>query len=200
MSVPAPTGGLVRWFLAILMAGMLGVLLGCGADTDPLEAGALRRQFPEQADAILQGPFAFVLVDDGFEADVVVAIARGGLLLAGSIAYALGAKSCGALNVEFYTGVGARLPEPIVLPPMLDEASLVGKRVLLVDDVSDSGRTLALSVKMLEATGAEVRSVVLYTKPGTVHEPRYTWRRTALWITFPWSALEPVTATVVGAK
>jgi hypoxanthine phosphoribosyltransferase len=137
------------------------------------------------------------IVDDGFEVDVVVAIARGGLLLAGSVAYALGVKSCGALNVEFYTGIGERLVDPVVLPPLLDEASLAGKRVLLVDDVSDSGRTLALAVKMLEATGAEVRSVVLYTKPGTVHEPRYTWKRTRRWITFPWSAKEPVTAQAI---
>ena len=140
---------------------------------------------------------AQTIVDDGFEVEVVVAIARGGLLLAGSVAYALGIKSCGALNVEFYTGIGERLPDPIVLPPMLDEASLEGKRVLLVDDVSDSGRTLAMAVKMLEATGADVRSVVLYTKPGTVHEPAYTWRRTSRWITFPWSAEAPVTASAV---
>lgn len=140
---------------------------------------------------------AQTIVDDGFEVDVVVAIARGGLLLAGSVAYALGVKSCGALNVEFYTGIGERLPDPVVLPPMLDEASLAGKRVLLVDDVSDSGRTLAMVVKLLEATGADVRSVVLYTKPGTLHEPRYTWRRTPLWITFPWSADAPVTPSAV---
>ena len=136
---------------------------------------------------------AQTIVDDGFQVDVVVAIARGGLLLAGSIAYALGAKSCGALNVEFYTGVGERLPDPIVLPPMLDEASLAGKRVLLVDDVSDSGRTLDMVVQLLKGSGVDVRSIVLYTKPGTVHEPDYTWRRTPHWITFPWSALPPVT-------
>ena len=128
----------------------------------------------------------------GFEPDVVVAIARGGLLLAGGIAYALGVKSCGAVNAEFYTGVGTRLPHPIMLPPLLDEASIVGKRVLLVDDVSDSGRTLAMVVQLLEVGGAEVRTVCLYTKPGTVHEPTYTWRRTPLWITFPWSAEPPV--------
>ena len=136
---------------------------------------------------------AHEVLHSGFEPEVVVAIARGGLLLAGSIAYALGVKSCGALNVEFYTGVGERLDAPIVLPPMLDEQSLVGKRVLLVDDVSDSGRTLDMVMQLLKAGGADVRSIVLYTKPGTVHEPDYTWRRTPLWITFPWSALPPVT-------
>jgi len=136
---------------------------------------------------------AHEVLASGFEPEVVVAIARGGLLLAGSISYALGIKSCGALNVEFYTGIGEKLPDPIVLPPLLDESSLNGKRVLLVDDVSDSGRTLDMVVQLLKASGADVRSIVLYTKPGTMHEPDYTWRRTPLWITFPWSALPPVT-------
>jgi hypoxanthine phosphoribosyltransferase len=136
---------------------------------------------------------AQTVADDGFVPDVVVAIARGGLLLAGNIAYALGVKSCGAFNVEFYTGIGTVLPEPVVLPPLMDQASLAGQRVLLVDDVSDSGRTMKMVVELLEQMGAEVRTVVLYTKPRTIFEPDYTWRRTDLWITFPWSALPPVT-------
>lgn len=136
---------------------------------------------------------AYDIVHDNFVPDVVVAIARGGLLLAGGIAYALGVKSCAAFNVEFYTGVGTKLPEPVVLPPLLDESSLKGQKVLLVDDVSDSGRTMKMVVGLIEAMGAEVRTVVLYTKPGTVYEPHYTWRRTGQWITFPWSALPPVT-------
>jgi hypoxanthine phosphoribosyltransferase len=134
------------------------------------------------------------VVESGFQPDLVVAIARGGLLLAGAMSYALGIKSCGALNVEFYTGVDARLPEPVVLPPMIDQTALDAKRVLLVDDVSDSGRTLAMVVDLIEASGAEVRTACLYTKPRTVLEPDFFWRRTARWITFPWSALPPVTA------
>jgi hypothetical protein len=134
------------------------------------------------------------VVESGFEPDLVVAIARGGLLLAGAISYALGIKACGALNVEFYTGVDTRLPEPVVLPPLLDSAALDTKRVLLVDDVSDSGRTLALVVDLVAASGADVRTVCLYSKPRTVLEPDFVWRRTDRWITFPWSALPPVTA------
>ncbi|GMA26876.1 phosphoribosyltransferase [Arenivirga flava] len=128
----------------------------------------------------------------GFAPDVVVAIARGGLLLSGSIAYALGTKSCGSINVEFYTDVEATLPEPVLLPPLLDAPSLKGQRVLLVDDVSDSGRTLKMVVGLIEGMGAEVRSVTLYSKPGTVLEPDFVWRRTDRWIVFPWSALPPV--------
>ncbi|MBO9706109.1 MAG: phosphoribosyltransferase [Arthrobacter sp.] len=139
---------------------------------------------------------AQTVVDSGFQPDVVVAIARGGLLLAGSIAYALGAKACGALNVEFYTGIGTVLPEPVVLPPMLDEGALTGKKVLLVDDVSDSGRTLAKVVDLIGDWGAEVKTVCLYTKPRTILAPDFEWRRTDKWITFPWSALPPVEPTV----
>jgi hypoxanthine phosphoribosyltransferase len=136
---------------------------------------------------------AKAVLASGFEPEIVVAIARGGLLLAGGIAYALGVKSCGAVNAEFYTGVGERLPDPIMMPPLLDEASIEGKRVLLVDDVSDSGRTLAMVVQLLEVAGADVRTVCLYSKPGTVYEPTYVWKRTDRWINFPWSVLPVVT-------
>ena len=111
------------------------------------------------------------ILEDGFVPEVVVAIARGGLLPAGAIAYALGVKNCGALNVEFYTGIGTVLDAPEVLPPALDIAYLDGRRVLLVDDVADSGRTLALAVALLRDRGADVRSVTVYTKPARSRRP-----------------------------
>ncbi|KQV05962.1 phosphoribosyltransferase [Leifsonia sp. Root112D2] len=135
---------------------------------------------------------ASAVLESGYEPDVVLAIARGGLLLAGAMSYALGVKSCGAVNVEFYTGIDERLPEPVLLPPLLEEAALHSKRVLLVDDVADSGRTLAMVVELVRAGGAEVRTVCLYGKPQSVIEPDFTWRKTSQWITFPWSALPPV--------
>jgi hypoxanthine phosphoribosyltransferase len=137
-----------------------------------------------------------------FTPDVIVAVARGGLVLAGAVAYALDTKMCGSINVEFYTGVDERLPEPVLLPPTLDAPSLEGKRVLIVDDVSDSGRTLVLVRDLLGEIAADVRTVCLYSKPRTLLEPDFVWKRTSRWITFPWSALPPVTrdhATAVEA-
>lgn len=128
------------------------------------------------------------IVADGFEPEVVVAIARGGLLPGGAIAYGLGIKNCGALNVEFYTGIGTVLTAPEVLPPALDLAYLAGRRVLLVDDVADSGRTLKLAAELLDSEGAEARSATIYTKPGSLARPDYSWRETSRWIDFPWSA------------
>jgi len=127
------------------------------------------------------------IVADGFMPEVVVAIARGGLLPAGAIAYGLGVKNCGAINVEFYTGVGTVLDAPEILPPAMDLGYLAGRRVLLVDDVADSGRTLQLAVELLQGEGADVRSLTVYTKPGSVALPDYSWKETSLWIDFPWS-------------
>ena len=95
---------------------------------------------------------AQAVVGTGYVPDVVVAIARGGLLPGGALAYALGVKAVGTLNVEFYTDVDARLPDPVVLPPLLDTAALAGRRALVVDDVADTGETLALVVRLLRRT------------------------------------------------
>lgn len=135
------------------------------------------------------------VVDSGFEPEIVVAIARGGLLVGGALAYALGVKSCGSINVELYTGVDETLPEPLLLPPHLDGASLEGRRVLLADDVSQSGLTLRLADDIVRRMGADVRTACFYTKPQTVFVPDFSWRNTDRWIVFPWSADPPVGST-----
>ena len=58
-----------------------------------------------------------------------------------------------AINVEFYTDVNQTLPDPVLLAPMLDTDSIVGKKILVVDDVADSGRTLGLVIKLLRGFG-----------------------------------------------
>ena len=133
------------------------------------------------------------IANAGFEPDVIIAVARGGLCLAGALTYALSVKLSDAINVEFYTDVNQTLPDPVLLAPRLDVESIRGKRLLVVDDVADSGRTLALVLDLLRDLGAEPRSAVLYAKPTASLEPDFVWRRTADWIVFPWSAEPPVT-------
>ncbi len=133
------------------------------------------------------------IADSGWIPDVIIAVARGGLIPAGAISYALGTKVCGSLNVEFYSDIAETLPEPVVLPPLLDTSALRDKKVLVADDVADSGKTLELTVAILRDTGAEVRTACLYAKPTTVFEPDYVLRHTSKWIAFPWSSKKPVT-------
>jgi hypothetical protein len=134
------------------------------------------------------------VAEDGFAPDLVLGIARGGLPIAGGIAYALGAKMVGTLNVEFYTGIDARLDAPVILPPLLDLDALHGSDVLIVDDVADSGRTLQTVLTLVADRVNRSRIAVLYDKPRSVVRPDYVWRRTDRWIEFPWSALPPVVA------
>ena len=154
--------------------------------------GSAARSSPGTSSATPRGRSRATCCAPDSTPDVVIAIARGGLLLAGAISYALGTKACGSINVEFYSGIDERLPEPVLHPPMLDAPALGGKRVLLVDDVSDSGRTLAKVVAIIRDEGADVRTATLYTKSHTVLEPDFDYRRTDDWIVFPWSALPPV--------
>jgi hypoxanthine phosphoribosyltransferase len=130
---------------------------------------------------------------DGFRPDVVIAIARGGLTVAGALAYALDVKNCGAMNVEFYTGIEERLDVPVVIPPALDLVEVAGLTVLVVDDVADTGYTLKLVREVLAQHVAEARTAVLYRKPRSIADPTYVWRETDRWINFPWSTLPPVT-------
>jgi uncharacterized protein len=123
----------------------------------------------------------------GFRPDIVLGIARGGLVLASSLAYALECKNLFAMNVEFYTGEGTTLPAPVVLPPYLDSADLDDARVLVADDVADSGKTLELVTDFCRGHVAEARSAVLYRKPRSAVDGDFVWRHTDRWIDFPWS-------------
>jgi hypoxanthine phosphoribosyltransferase len=129
---------------------------------------------------------------DGYRPDIVLGIARGGLLVAGSLSYALGIKNTFTLNVEFYTGVEERLEMPILLPPVPDLVDFAETRVLIADDVADTGATLLLVKEFCAPRVAEVRCAVLYEKPRSVIRCEYVWRRTDRWIDFPWSAAAPV--------
>lgn len=128
----------------------------------------------------------------GWIPDIVVAVARGGLTVAGALSYALGVKNCGAINVEFYTGVDSRLDVPVVLPPSMNLVEVKDLRVLIADDVADTGHTLRLVHEVLSQHVAESRTAVLYHKPQSTIVPNYAWKRTDEWINFPWSALPPV--------
>jgi hypothetical protein len=130
---------------------------------------------------------------DGYHPDIILAIARGGLLLAAALGYALEVKNLFSMNVEFYTGVDSRLPVPMILPPVPELIDLQASRLLIADDVADTGATLDLVQRFCSDKVGEVRTVVLYEKPRSIVRSDYVWRRTARWIDFPWSSDPPVT-------
>ena len=130
---------------------------------------------------------AVMVEDDGFRPDLVLSIARGGLFIAGGLAYALGIKNLHVMNVEYYTGKGERLEVPVILPPPLSLVDLETAKVLIADDVADTGNTLAMVVDHVTSQVGEVRTAVIYQKPQSVIDCTYVWRHTDRWIDFPWS-------------
>jgi len=135
---------------------------------------------------------AQMVADDGFRPDIILAIARGGLFVAGSLGYALSVKNLYVMNIEYYTGVDERLDVPVMLPPYLDMYEMDDRQILVADDVADTGHTLEVVRDFCEGKVGEVRTAVLYEKSQSVVKCDYIWKRTDAWINFPWSTEPPI--------
>jgi hypoxanthine phosphoribosyltransferase len=135
---------------------------------------------------------ATMIAEDGYEPEMILSIARGGLLIGGALGYALAVKNTYTMNVEFYTGVDERLEVPRILPPAPDFVDLADAKLLIVDDVADTGHTLKSVHEFCAGKVGEVRTAVIYEKSHSVVQCDYVWRRTDLWINFPWSDKPPV--------
>ena len=132
------------------------------------------------------------VAEDGYRPDIILAIARGGLFIAGSLGYALSVKNLYVMNVEFYTGVNERLDVPTTLPPYLDKIDLTDSKVLITDDVADTGHTLRHVHDFCADVVGDVRSACLYEKSHSLIKCDYVWQRTDQWIEFPWSSEPPI--------
>src|SRR4026207_1417406 len=136
---------------------------------------------------------AQLVADDGDLPAMILSIARGGLLVGGALGYALGVKNVYTMNVEFYTGVDERLEVPRILPPAPDFVHVEDGRLLLADDVADTGHTLESVEEFCAGKVGEVRVAVLYEKSRSLVKSDYVWRRTDRWIDFPRSDQGPGT-------
>jgi hypoxanthine phosphoribosyltransferase len=160
------------------------------------EPGSEREELTWAEFGVACRALAVQVADDGFRPDLILGIARGGLFAAGALGYALDVKNIHLMNVEFYTGVDERLAMPVVLPPVPQAVDLSGARVLVADDVADTGATLKLVKDFCADHVAEVRCAVIYQKPESTVECEYAWKRTDRWINFPWSVEPPVVGAV----
>jgi len=125
------------------------------------------------------------IAGDGFEPDVIVGILRGGIVPARIIADRLGIEEMASMEIKLYKGVGIRGERPYLRqPPTLP---LENKKVLVVDDISDTGLTLQFAVEVVRLyMPEEVRTATLYIKPWTDFIPDFYARSTEKWVVFPW--------------
>ena len=128
---------------------------------------------------------------DGYKPDIIVGIARGGLISSRILADLLETRDFAIITIEYYVSIGQKNKEPILKQCL--HTQLPNKKVLLVDDVSDCGRSLQLAKKHLQEQGAkEIKVATLYSKPGTIITPDYFEKETSHWIVFPWEAKETI--------
>jgi hypoxanthine phosphoribosyltransferase len=126
----------------------------------------------------------------GTEYDVMLAITRGGLVPAGMLAYRLGIRNILVAAVEYYDSEGHPGPKPTFLQFPADP-QLRGQRVLIVDEVWDSGTTIHAVTERVRQAGGRPTTVVLHYKPThsvVPGEPDFHAVATDRWVVYPFKA------------
>lgn len=123
------------------------------------------------------------IMGSGFRPDYIVGIGRGGWVPARILSDIFGIDELYSMGMKFYMEMGRRESKPVITQDFPREVT--GRRVLVVDDVADSGRSLALAVKRL-GRAAEVRTATLHFKAGSIVRPDFFAKETDAWIWYPW--------------
>jgi hypoxanthine phosphoribosyltransferase len=136
---------------------------------------------------------------DGFVADIIIALGRGGWVPGRLLSDNLGLPNLTEFKVEHYTGIQmnevARVRYPLAADPS-------GQRVLVVDDVTDTGDSFEVALAHIRERGepADMRTLALHHKRVSPYEPDYfgalvtDWR----WIIYPWALVEDL-GTLIAA-
>jgi len=126
---------------------------------------------------------------DGFKPDIIVGISRGGWPPARVLSDLLSNPNVANVRAEFYLGIAETNSEPTLTQPVSVETR--GKRILVVDEVADTGKSLKMVKKHILQEGAlEARTVTVYYKPWSIVRPDYFAKETGDWIVFPWEIKE----------
>ena len=119
-----------------------------------------------------------------FHPEVIIGIARGGLTLSHAMAEGMGIRKVETIRTELYDKSCKREEISIFGECNLSDIS----RVLVVDDISDSGDTLKAIMNHLESNfkDIEFKSATLYYKKTSCYEPHYWINEATEWIDFFW--------------
>jgi len=130
-----------------------------------------------------------------YKVDLIVGIARGGLIPAVRMSHIMDNILMRVMDVKFYTDIKEHAEMPRITVPLTEPVE--GKNVLIVDDVADTGKTLKVVREDIVKKGAkDVRIAVIAKKPQSIVDPDYYIFQTDRWIIFPWEKM-PVSRKVV---
>jgi len=119
-----------------------------------------------------------------YDPDTLLAIARGGLTIGHLLANAMDTRRLFALNSIHYEGTRKLDTLKIFNIPDLSDA----KRVLVIDDIADSGETLVEVLRRLRELYPDVtfKVATLFYKPTSLIQPDFTVKEAPSWIDFFW--------------
>jgi hypoxanthine phosphoribosyltransferase len=121
--------------------------------------------------------------------DLIVALAKGAWPMSRSLVDYTQIAELASLGVKFYSGINERLAEPSIYQTL--PTSVKGKRILLFDDVADTGESLLFVKDYLLAQGASsVSTATLFFKPWSKCEPDFYGDTSEAWIIFPFEKRE----------
>lgn len=123
------------------------------------------------------------IIDSGEPFDRVIALAKGGWTWTRTLMDYLKIDAVSSMRIKSYSGVN-KAAEPRILQPLQDP--VYGERVLLFDEVIDSGETVALAEEYIKVMGAtNVKVAALCYKPRSIFIPDYYAFNTETWVVFP---------------
>ena len=131
----------------------------------------------------------------GEKFDAMIVVPRGSYYPANIVSRRLGFSANGLLHacLESYEQQGTKRLTDFKLGQMPTKAELAGKKLLIIEEVCDTGRTLSFLVKRFKSQGAVlIRSGALHYKPGlsqTGFVPDWFVIETDKWIVYPWELL-----------
>jgi hypothetical protein len=128
---------------------------------------------------------------NGFKPDIVVGVSRGGWPPARVLSDLLDNPNLANVRAEFYLGIAETKGDPTLTQPV--SMKVEGKKVLIVDEIADTGKSLKLIKKHIIEEGAvEVKIATIYYKPWSVIKPDYYEKETSRWVVFPWEIKETI--------
>lgn len=132
---------------------------------------------------------AQAIQNQSYAPDIIVGVARGGLVPARILTDLLGAPQLAIIQTEYYTDIAKTKQAPTLTSALTADVS--GKKVLLVDDIADSGHSLKLAKSHLQQQGAgQIKTATLYSKPQSIITPDFYEKQTSRWVVFPWDSKE----------
>jgi hypoxanthine phosphoribosyltransferase len=122
--------------------------------------------------------------------EIIVGVSRGGWLPARVFSDLLDIPQLTSIRIEFYSEINQPNQKPVITQPV--PLPLCDKRILLVDDITDSGKSLQLAKTELEKTADKIYTLTLYHKPWSCLTPDFYFKETTKWVIFPWEYHESV--------